>query len=303
MIETINLTKEYNGVKAVNNASVKIENGKIYGLIGKNGAGKTTFIRMIAGLIFPTSGKILFNGKDSDAELAEQRKKMSFIVETPYFNPDLTAYENVEMQRISRNISSKEDVSKKWLEFVGLNDTGKKKSGKFSLGMRQRLGIAMAMIAQPEILFLDEPINGLDPIGIIQMRELINKMNNEYNTTMVISSHILSELYHIATDYIIVDNGVITDQFSKNHLDEMCNQYIEVGVNNIDKSIKILSDVLHYTNLQTENEVIRVYDQNADVELISSTLIKNDIMLHRLLTNSMSLEEFFVLKTQQNGGA
>lgn len=302
MIETINLTKEYNGVKAVNNASVKIENGKIYGLIGKNGAGKTTFIRMIAGLIFPTSGKILINGKDSDADLAEQRRKMSFIVETPYFNPDLTAYENVEMQRISRNISSKEDVSRKWLEFVGLNDTGKKKSGKFSLGMRQRLGIAMAMIAQPDILFLDEPINGLDPIGIIQMRELINKMNNEYNTTMVISSHILSELYHIATDYIIVDNGVITDQFSKKHLDEICNQYIEVGVNNIDKSIKILSDVLHYTNLKIENGIIRVYDQNADVELISSTLINNDIMLRRLLTNSMSLEEFFVLKTQQNGG-
>lgn len=302
MIETINLTKEYNGVKAVDNVNVKIENGKIYGLIGRNGAGKTTFIRMIAGLIFPTSGTILFNGKSSDKELAAQRKRMSFIVETPYFNPNLTAYENMEMQRISRGIPSEGDVSKKWLEFVGLGDTGKKKSGKFSLGMRQRLGIAMAMIAEPEILFLDEPINGLDPIGIIQMRDLISQMNKEYNTTIVVSSHILSELYHIATDYIIIDNGVITDQFSKEHFDEMYSQYIEVGVNNIDKSIKVISDVLHYSNFKTEGSIVKIYDESADIELVSSTLIKNDIMLHKLLIHSMSLEDFFISKTQQNGG-
>ncbi|MDE5620512.1 MAG: ABC transporter ATP-binding protein, partial [Ruminococcus sp.] len=225
MIETIDLVKEYHGSKAVNNACIKIEDGNIYGFIGKNGAGKTTFIRMIAGLIFPSSGEIIINGKKDPDSLAEQRKKMSFIVETPYYEPSMTAYENMELQRLSRGISSHNNSSQKWLDFVGLADT-KKKAGNFSLGMRQRLGIAMAMISEPDILFLDEPINGLDPIGIIQMRDLIKNMNKEFGTTIVISSHILPELYQVATKYIFIDNGNIIGQFSKKQLDDDCKSYI-----------------------------------------------------------------------------
>ncbi len=298
MIETIELVKEYNGNKVVNGASVRIENGNIYGLIGKNGAGKTTFIRMISGLIFPTSGEIIINGRNDEAGLSEQRKSMSFIVETPYYEPSLTAYENMELQRIGRGISSKTNPSRKWLEFAGLADTGSKKSGDFSLGMRQRLGIAMAMLAEPEVLFLDEPINGLDPMGIVQMRKLINDMNKEYKTTVVISSHILSELYQVATDYILIDNGYIIDQFSKKNLDENCKSYIEVCVDDVVRSAEILKSKLGCLNLkiEKENRNIKIYDENIDISAIASQLVKNDILLYKLNETNMSLEDFFISK-------
>lgn len=298
MIETIELVKEYNGNKAVNGASVRIENGNIYGLIGKNGAGKTTFIRMIAGLIFPTSGKIIINGRNDEAGLSEHRKSMSFIVEIPYYEPSLTAYENMELQRIGRGISSKTNPSRKWLEFAGLADTGNKKTGNFSLGMRQRLGIAMAMLSEPEVLFLDEPINGLDPMGIVQMRKLINDMNKEYKTTVVISSHILSELYQVATDYILIDNGYIIDQFSKKNLDENCKSYIEVCVDDVVRSAEILKSKLGCLNLkiEKENRNIKIYDENIDISAIASQLVKNDILLYKLNETNMSLEDFFISK-------
>lgn len=298
MIETIELVKEYNGNKAVNGASVRIKNGNIYGLIGKNGAGKTTFIRMISGLIFPTSGEIIINDRSDEAGLSEQRKKMSFIVETPYYEPSLTAYENMELQRIGRGVSSKTNPSKKWLEFAGLADTGNKKAGNFSLGMRQRLGIAMAMLAEPEVLFLDEPINGLDPMGIVQMRNLINDMNKEYKTTIVISSHILSELYQVATDYILIDNGYIIDQFSKKSLDEKCKSYIEVCVDDVVRSAEILKSKLGCFNLkiEQENKNIKIYDENIDISDIASQLVKNDILLYKLNKTNMSLEDFFISK-------
>mgnify|MGYP004466352211 CR=1 FL=1 len=298
MIETIDLVKEYHGNKAVNNACIKIEDGNIYGFIGKNGAGKTTFIRMIAGLIFPSSGEIIINGKKDLDSLAEQRKKMSFIVETPYYEPSMTAYENMELQRLSRGISSHKNSSQKWLDFVGLADTGKKKAGNFSLGMRQRLGIAMAMISEPDILFLDEPINGLDPIGIIQMRDLIKNMNKEFGTTIVISSHILPELYQVATKYIFIDNGNIIGQFSKKQLDDDCKSYIELEINDVKKSINILQGLLGYTDVRADNEkkLIRVYDELADTSQLAYHLVNNGISLYKLNKTSLTLEEFFISK-------
>lgn len=298
MIETINLVKEYNNNKAVNNASVKIENGNIYGFIGKNGAGKTTFIRMIAGLIFPSSGEIIINGKKDYTSLAEQRKNMSFIVETPYYEPSLTAYENMELQRLSRGISSQNNPSQKWLEFVGLSDTGKKKACNFSLGMRQRLGIAMAMISEPDVLFLDEPVNGLDPVGIIKMRELIKNMNREFGTTIVISSHILSELYQVATKYIFIDKGCIIGQFSKEQLDDNCKSYIEIEISDVQKSINILQSKLGCVDVRADNEkkLIRVYDESADTSKIAYHLVNNGISLYKLNKSGLSLEEFFISK-------
>lgn len=298
MIETINLVKEYHGNKAVNSACVKIEDGNIYGFIGKNGAGKTTFIRMIAGLIFPSSGEVIINGKKDPNSLAEQRKKMSFIVETPYYEPSLTAYENMELQCLSRGISSHNNPSQKWLDFVGLADAGKKKACNFSLGMRQRLGIAMAMISEPDVLFLDEPINGLDPIGIIQIRDLIKNMNKVFGTTIVISSHILSELYQVATKYIFIDNGNIIDQFSKEQLDDDCKSYIEIEINDVEKSLNILQSKLGCKDVRTDNEkkIIRVYDELADTSQLAYHLVNNGISLYKLNKTSLTLEEFFISK-------
>ncbi|MDE6670943.1 MAG: ABC transporter ATP-binding protein [Ruminococcus sp.] len=301
MIETINLVKEYNNHKAVNNASVRIEDGNIYGFIGKNGAGKTTFIRMIAGLIFPTSGEIIINGKSDYSSLAEQRKNMSFIVETPYYEPSLTAYENMELQRLIRGISSENNPSRKWLEFVGLGDTGKKKACNFSLGMRQRLGIAMAMISEPDVLFLDEPVNGLDPVGIIQMRELIKNMNREFGTTIVISSHILSELYQVATKYIFIDKGCIIGQFSKEQLDENCKSYIEIEISDVEKSVNILQNKSGCHEIWTDRDkkLIRIYDDSVDTSEVAYHLICNGVSLYRLNKTGMTLEEFFI--SQVNG--
>lgn len=298
MIETIDLVKDYNGKRAVNSACVKIDDGNIYGFIGKNGAGKTTFIRMIAGLIFPSSGEIIINGKRDIDSLAEQRKKMSFIVETPYYEPLLTAYENMELQRLSRGISSHNNPSQKWLDFVGLADTEKKRACNFSLGMRQRLGIAMAMISKPDILFLDEPINGLDPIGIIQMRDLIKNMNKEFGTTIVISSHILSELYQVATKYIFIDNGNIIGQFSKKQLDDDCKSYIEIGINDVEKSVTILQSQLGCADIRADNEkrIVRVYDEFADASQLAYHLVNNGISLYKLNKTSLTLEEFFISK-------
>lgn len=301
VIETIDLVKEYGDTKAVSNASVKIEDGNIYGFIGKNGAGKTTFIRMISGLVYPTSGEIIINGKKDSVSLAKQRKNMSFIIETPYHDPGLTAYQNMELQRLSMGLSFQKKLSQKWLDFVGLGNTGEKKLCEFSLGMRQRLGIAMAMMSEPNTLFLDEPINGLDPTGIIQMRDLIKSTNHDFNTTIIISSHILSELYQVATNYIFIDKGSIIGQFSKKQLDENCKSYVSILTNNAKKSADILKKELGYIDMKADNgnELLKVYDSLIDTSKISYHLVSKGISLYEIKTVSVSLEDFFISKIEK----
>lgn len=180
----------------------------------------------------------------------------------------------------------------------GRADAGKKKACNFSLGMRQRLGIAMAMISEPDVLFLDEPVNGLDPIGIIQIRDLIKNMNKVFGTTIVISSHILSELYQVATKYIFIDNGNIIDQFSKEQLDDDCKSYIEIEINDVEKSLNILQSKLGCKDVRTDNEkkIIRVYDELADTSQLAYHLVNNGISLYKLNKTSLTLEESFISK-------
>ena len=200
ILETRDLCKSYGNIKVLNNLNMKVPKGSIYGFVGKNGAGKTTLIRLICGLQYQNSGEILINGvKNTDSKINDVRKKFGAIVETPALHLNMTARDNIKLQLdiLGCDYHKVDEL----LDFVGLSDTGNKHAVNFSLGMRQRLAIAIALCGEPEVLVLDEPVNGLDPQGILDMRELIYKINNEKNITILISSHILDELAKVATYY------------------------------------------------------------------------------------------------------
>lgn len=219
VFEAINITKKYRNTLALNQVSMSVMQGDIYGFIGENGAGKTTMIRLLTGLAEPTTGKIALFG-ESNKKLAKQRERIGCIIESPSLYLDMTAYENLEVQRLQRGIPGKGCIDNA-LALVGLKDTGKKKAKDFSLGMRQRLALAIALLGNPEFLVLDEPINGLDPTGIIELRNLLKRLNKERGITILISSHILTELHQLANRYGILHEGKLlqeitaTEEYSK----------------------------------------------------------------------------------------
>ncbi len=212
------ISKVYGKAHVLRNVSLDIPNGSIFGLVGRNGAGKTTLMRIITGLAEPTSGSYSISGVSSkDKEILKVRRRMGSIIESPAVFRNLSAYDNLKLQYINLGMTSYDDIPG-LLELVELNNTGKKTAGKFSLGMKQRLGIAVALCGKPDILVLDEPINGLDPQGIIQMREILIRINRERHTTILISSHILEELSKLATHYAFIDNGEILQTLSSDEL-------------------------------------------------------------------------------------
>lgn len=248
IIKIKNLTMKYKDRYALDSISLSIEKGKIYGLIGQNGAGKTTLMRILTGAIFPTSGEILVLNKEQSkyksatkSELEELRKRMGSIVEFPALYPAMSAKDNMKVHARVCNCNANVLIDE-LLTKAGLGNVGKKKVQNFSLGMKQRLGIAKALLNSPELLILDEPINGLDPIGIIEIRNLLKQLNEEQNITMIISSHILSEVYQIATDYIFIDNGRIIETITQ-----------EVLQSRIDKEGKDLES--YYVELLSMNAI------------------------------------------------
>ena len=221
VINIKNLTKQYMKQKAVDDISFQIKEGMICGLIGPNGAGKTTIMKMLGGLVLPTNGHIFLYSNNSEEGLAHARSRMSFMIETPYAKEKMSARENLEKQRIQKGIPDKKRVDEV-LDIVGLSDTGKKLVKNFSLGMRQRLGIANALLTKPEVMILDEPNNGLDPEGIVEIRELLLRLNREEHITIVISSHILSELSLLCTDYIFIHHGKLIKAVEAEELKRIC---------------------------------------------------------------------------------
>ena len=212
------INKYYGKSQVLKNVSLEIPNGSIFGLVGRNGAGKTTLMRIITGLAEPTSGSYSISGVSSkDKNILTVRRRMGSIIESPAIFRNLSAYDNIKLQYINLGMTSYDDIPE-LLELVELKDTGKKTAGKFSLGMRQRLGIAVALCGKPDVLILDEPINGLDPQGIIEMREILLRINKEKHTTILISSHILEELSKLATHYAFIDNGEILQTLSSEEL-------------------------------------------------------------------------------------
>lgn len=255
---TVNaLTKQYGHFKALDNFSMHIPKGAIYGFVGKNGAGKTTLIRLVCGLQAPTTGAYAIYGVDhSDPRILRSRRRMGAVVETPSIYMNMTAEENLRQQYLILGIPSFDSIPQ-LLRLVGLEDAGTKKAKNFSLGMRQRLGIAIALAGDPDFLVLDEPVNGLDPQGIIEMRELILKLNRELGITVLMSSHILDELSRLATHYGFIDGGRMIREISAEDLEAACRKCIRAEVSDTAALTRVLD------NMKIEYKIIS--DKKADI--------------------------------------
>ncbi len=240
VLETSALSKQYRDFKALNGLSMHVPKGAIYGFVGKNGAGKTTLIRLICGLQEPTSGGYtLYGRKNTSPKIVKSRRRMGAVVETPSIYLDMTAEDNLKQQYRILGLPSFDGLGD-ILKLVGLEHTGKKKAKNFSLGMRQRLGIAIALVGDPDFLVLDEPVNGLDPQGIVEMRELILKLNREHQITFLISSHILDELSRLATHYGFIDSGRMVKEISAEELEAACRKCVRMEVSNIKALARVL---------------------------------------------------------------
>lgn len=248
------LKKCYGNCKVLNGLTMRVPKGAIYGFVGKNGAGKTTLIRLVCGLQKPTEGEYFIYGIDhKKKEIVKSRRRMGAVVETPSIYLDMTAEDNLRQQYRILGLPSCEGL-KEILRLVGLEDTGKKKAKNFSLGMRQRLGIAIALVGDPDFLILDEPVNGLDPQGIVEVRELILKLNREYGITVLISSHILDELSKLATYFGFIENGQIVKEISAVDLEKSCRKCIHMTVSDTRVLSRVLDELgMDYTIL-SENE-------------------------------------------------
>ncbi len=294
ILKTRNITKKYGSFSAVDSMSIEVKQGEIYGLVGKNGAGKTTLLKMISGLSIPSSGELELLGETTPGGLNRMRAKTGCIIETPSFFPYLSAEKNLEFYRIQMGICNPRCI-KESLEFVGLSDTGRKKFKNFSLGMKQRLGLALAIMGNPDLLILDEPINGLDPLGMAEFREMILKLNREKNTTILISSHILGELSQIATTYGFIHNGRLVEHITAADLEEKCRRSLKIKVNDAKKAAAILQKELSCKSVQVLDAQEILIDEFLDnPEVLVQTLVNNSVMVAGINQSGLNLEEYFI---------
>lgn len=293
VLETNRLSKHYKNFKALDNLNLHVPKGSIYGLVGRNGAGKTTLIRLICNLQKPDSGTITLYGlqQNQEAAYSKNRKRIGAVVETPSIYSDLTAVENLKEQYRLLGIPDDDDIDE-LLTLVGLENTGKKKAKDFSLGMRQRLGIAIALAGNPDLLILDEPTNGLDPQGIIEMRELILKLNREKKITILISSHILDELSRLATWYGFLDHGHLVKEISANDLETACRKSIHLEVTNLMALIRILDEMKLEYNV-TSDHSLDLYASLNLTDLVHK-LDQNQCQILSYQEKEESLESYFI---------
>lgn len=292
VLRTENLSKQYKDFKALNRLTMHVEKGAIYGFIGKNGAGKTTLIRLICGLQQPDSGEYTIYGeKYTSPDILKVRRRMGAVVETPSIYLEMTAEDNLREQYAVLGRPSYDGI-KGLLDLVGLSDTGKKKVKNFSLGMRQRLGIAIALAGDPDFLVLDEPINGLDPQGIIEVRELILKLNREYRITVLISSHILDELSRLATHYGFIDSGRIVKEITAQELDAACRKGMHMVVSDVQALSRVLDEkkIEYAVDSQFEADVFGEWN----VTDLVLALSKQGCTVHKITERDESLESYYI---------
>lgn len=292
ILETYNLEKRYKKFKAISNLNMRVPKGAIYGLIGKNGAGKTTLIRLLCGLQKPTSGNYTIYGiSNENNKVIEARKRIGAIIESPSLCLDMTAEDNLKEQYKVIGLPSFDNLHE-ILKLVGLSETGKKTAKHFSLGMKQRLGLAIALVGNPDLLILDEPINGLDPEGIIELRELILKLNKEKGITFLISSHYLDELSKIATCYGFIDKCRIVKEISSDELEQNFKKRIEINVSDVKECVKYLEEnKISYKVIS--DEIIDIYEKINVSEFVIA-LSKRNCIINEFHEKGESLENYYL---------
>ncbi|MCB2353740.1 ABC transporter ATP-binding protein [Clostridium estertheticum] len=301
VIRTHNLTKKYKGVSVVDNLNINIEKGEIYGFLGQNGAGKTTTLRMLMGLIRISEGEVELFGQNNYSK--KIYKKIGSLIEYPGFYPNLTAEENLEIHRRMAGIENIEYI-KEALEIVGLNydEIKNKKVKSYSLGMKQRLGISRAILHKPELLILDEPTNGLDPLGIRDIREILLELRNKKGITIIISSHILSEIEHIATKIGVIHRGKLLEEIDYSELQRRNRKYLRVKVSDDKKACFLLENKLNIKDFDVlEKNVLRIYENLDKGSQIAKLFINNDLELHEMQLSVDNLEDYFVRITGGEG--
>lgn len=300
VLEIKNISKKYKNTLALDNVSISIKKGDIYGFIGENGAGKTTLIRMITGLGFPNKGQINLFGESDLTEVNNQRKRIGCIIESPALYQNITAKQNLEIIRTQRGVPESNCIDEV-LKIVNLEDSGKKKVKNFSLGMKQRLALAIALLGDPEFLILDEPVNGLDPSGIVEFRNLLKKLNKERGITILISSHLLNELNQLATCYGFIHKGKIVEQITAKELDERCTKHININVDDVEKATFIIENNLNIEEFEVfPNNTIKIYNHLDEVKKISNEIIVNGVGIESINIQGEDLESYF---TRLIGGA
>ncbi|MDQ1147542.1 ABC-2 type transport system ATP-binding protein [Bacillus sp. SORGH_AS 510] len=300
IIKTNQLTKSYKGKDVITNVNMKVKKGEIYGFLGPNGAGKTTIMKMLTNLVKPTSGEIEIFGEKLTNTSYEVLKRLGSIIEYPVFYDRLTARENMELHCEYMGYYDKKAIDQA-LDLVKLTNIEDKPVKDFSLGMKQRLGIARAIITKPEMLILDEPINGMDPVGIKELRNLFQMLSREYGMTLLISSHILGEIEQIADTIGVISDGKLIKEVPMSEIQEQNTEYLELTVQDMNKALYVLEEVLKFTNFKiVEEGRFRIYETGISQAEISKTLILNGVMIEELSKKNHSIEDYFL--TIINGG-
>ena len=296
-MDTNALTKQYGTQVVVNKLNMNVKKGEIYALLGCNGAGKTTTLRMIMGLLKPTSGEVRIFGKKLNTNNSKVFQRIGALIEAPSFYENLTAQENLELIASLRGIHNENAINNS-LILVGLESENKKKVEKFSLGMKQRLGIALALMHEPELIILDEPTNGLDPIGIQQIRVLIRDLCNQKNTTFLISSHILSEVEQLADRIGIIEKGNLLEETYMDDIGKYNRHYVKMAVSNAMQTIPILESKLGIFDFEIEDDnTLKIYEIERDMAEVNRVLNNASIGVSEISMNKGNLEEYFIRVT------
>lgn len=297
ILKTEHLTKSYGSFHALQDINLSMKEGHIYGFIGENGSGKTTLMRILTGLTPQSGGTYSIFGKEKASDVRAMRQRIGSTIETPALYPHYSAYRNLELQRLLLGNPDK-SICDELLKLIHLENVRNKKVKTFSMGMKQKLSIAMALIGKPDLLVLDEPVNGLDPKNISELRMLLKKLNHERKVTMLISSHILSELYLLASDYIIIHKGKIIDNLSHDELDAKCRKYIKIKTDCLPQCITVLEKELSLSDYQVINDsTMHIYAFTDEPQKVSQALMSNDIVISELSVSEQSIEEYFLSVT------
>ncbi len=301
IVETKQVSKHYGTTAALNSVDLAVKRGDIFGLVGDNGAGKSTLFKLLGGLAWASGGEIRLFGEHTREGLERQRRRTGVIIEQPGFIPELSVEKNLEYYRMQKGVPGR-NVVPEVLDLVNLSYAKNKKAKALSMGMKQRLGLAIALLGSPELLILDEPITGLDPSGIVEMRNLFLRLNHDKNITIVISSHILAELEQLATVYAFLDKGLLLEQLTATELEERCSDFIDIAVSEPERYVVFLENQLGHTAFKVlPDKTIRVLNPKQGIEAYSALASEQGMQLYKLERRRMSLEHYYM--DRKKGGA